>query len=72
VPLRVIEWSIMAGLLARGEPTPGSVIRRSKTWLWILPGARSIHDFANRTDGLRPPDNSEELLVATVSHRGDK
>jgi len=22
--------------------------------------------FANRTDGLRPPDNSEELLVTTT------
>jgi len=38
VPLRVFEWSIMVGLLARGGLPPRTLIRSPKAWLWVLGG----------------------------------
>ncbi len=38
VPLRIVEWSIMVPLLARGGPASQTLIRNPKTWLWILGG----------------------------------
>ena len=38
VPLRVIEWSIMARLVVRGEPASRTLIRNPKTWVWVLGG----------------------------------
>ena len=38
VPLRVIEWSIMVSLLARGGPASHTLIRNPKAWLWVLGG----------------------------------
>ena len=38
VPLRIIEWSIMVVLIARGESGLGTLIRNPKTWLWVLGG----------------------------------
>jgi hypothetical protein len=32
----------------------------------VLAAALAEPYFADRTDGLRPPNNSEELLVATI------
>ena len=32
----------------------------------VSAAALAEHYFANRTDGLRPPNNSEELLVAAT------
>lgn len=38
VPLRVIEWLILAVLLARGVSGVHSLIRSPKTWLWVAGG----------------------------------
>ena len=38
VPLRVIEWSIMLALVTPGPPALRALIRRPRTWLWVLGG----------------------------------
>jgi hypothetical protein len=38
VPLRIVEWSIMVALVARGCPEPRAVTRSPKAWLWVLGG----------------------------------
>ena len=38
VPLRVIEWSIMVGLVTRGTPSLRTAIRSPAAWLWVLGG----------------------------------
>lgn len=38
LPLRVIEWSIMAYLIARPSDSPMSLIGRPSAWLWVLGG----------------------------------
>jgi len=38
VPLRIIEWSIMVGLVARGASGPRTLIGSPRTWLWVLGG----------------------------------
>lgn len=37
VPLRVIEWSIMVTILARG-PALSAAVRSPKTWFWVVGG----------------------------------
>ena len=38
VPLRIVEWSIMAVLLTRGEPALRIAVRNPKSWLWVAGG----------------------------------
>ena len=38
LPLRLIEWSIMAALISQGGLAPTILIRSPKTWMWILGG----------------------------------
>ena len=38
LPLRVIEWSIMAAMLTRGQPERGALLLVPKVWGWILGG----------------------------------
>jgi hypothetical protein len=38
VPLRVIEWGIMAVLIQRSSTTDQTLFRNSHAWLWVLGG----------------------------------
>jgi len=38
VPLRVIEWFILAALLSRGVVGLHSLVRSPRAWLWVLGG----------------------------------
>jgi hypothetical protein len=38
VPVRIIEWSILAALIASTAPTKRSVARSRGAWLWVLGG----------------------------------
>jgi hypothetical protein len=38
MPLRVVEWSIMAVLLSRGGPGGRTLHCNPQTWLWVIGG----------------------------------
>jgi hypothetical protein len=38
IPLRAIEWSIMAVLLTRGMTTQPPLLRSPVAWLWVIGG----------------------------------
>ena len=41
VPLRIIEWSIVAALISGTSPTKRSIVRSRAAWLWVLGGVSS-------------------------------
>ena len=38
IPLRVVEWWIMVGLISRGRPGQRALFLSIKAWLWVVGG----------------------------------